>query len=159
MIIFGYMNFPSCGWEDCDDGGFSCVINSERLLEYKTYIFSRKEKDCKTYYISKNTINNIKKIISKNQKIIDRIPEDLDNGSCDGNLNEFVFYNKRISALNIEPVNANLIKVLNLKYYFEYRNNIRNENNVMKIFDKICGLLKQENIFLSLKSFSVGLSR
>ena len=39
------MNFPSCGCEDCDDGGFSCVINSEGLLEYKTYIFSKKEKD------------------------------------------------------------------------------------------------------------------
>lgn len=153
------MNFPSCGWEDYDDGGFSCVINSEGLLEYKTYIFSNKEKSCKTYYISKNTVNNIKKIILKNQKIIDRIPENLDNGSCDGNLNEFVFYNKRISALNIQHVNANLIKVLNFKYYVEYRNNIRNENNVMKIFDKICGLLKQENIFLGLNSFSVGLSR
>ena len=159
MIIFGYMNFPSCGCEDCDDGGFSCVINSEGLLEYKTYIFSKKEKDCRTYYISKNTVNHIEKIILKNQKIINRIPENLDNGSCDGNLNEFVFYNKRISALNIEPVNANLIKVLNFEYYAEYRNNIRHENNIMKIFDKICRLMKQENIFLGLNYFSVGLSR
>lgn len=159
MVIFGYINSPSCGWEDYDDGGFSCVINSEGILEYKTYIFSNKEKSCKTYYISKNTVNHIEKIILKNQKIIDRIPENLDNGSCDGELNEFVFYNKRISALNIEHINANLIMILNFKYYVEYRKNIKNENDVMKIFNKICELLKEEDIFLSLNSFSVGLSR
>ncbi len=157
MIIFGYMNFPSCGWEDIDDGGFSCVINSDGFLEYKTYIFPQKEKRCKTYYISESTINDIKEIISQNWKIIDNIPENLDNGSCDGELNNFVFNNKKISALNIEQVDANLVKVLNFKYYAEYRNNIRNENKVLEIFNKICKLLKQEKVFLSLSSFSVGL--
>lgn len=149
-ILFGYFCVPSCGWFGEDDGGFSIAIYEDSRLIHKTYIFDCIDKTETEYKISKNSIDAIKILIRKYQNDIDTFDENLDNGSCDGEGNFFIFNGKRIITWNIEYIDENELKIINPDHYEEYLPVVRQENKLLLLFFKIIEVLEKDGIELNL---------
>ena len=78
---------------------------------------------------------HISAFLKKNDKIIKRIDENLDNKSCDGEFNRFVFAGKEIQSLNIEEAGQ--------------------EKKVLNLFYSVAEELKGEGIMLSLREVKI----
>ena len=147
-ILFGYMNTPSYGCFGEDDGGFSIDIYPDGKLIYKTYIFDMIEKTKRELKLDFESIENIVTVLSTYEKDIATFDEHIDNGSCDGNGNFFIFNGKRIITWNIEYFDEDEIKKLNPKYYEEYLPMIKQQNLMIEIFARVSEILKKQGINL-----------
>lgn len=130
-ILFGYSCTPTYGLTGVDDGGFSIEVDENGKCTYKTYWFPNQGRTTETFDLPKITVEIIKTILKKNEKCIKRIDENLDNKSCDGEFNRFIFAGKEIQALNIE--------------------NAGQEKKVLQLFYSVAEELKEEGIVLSLQ--------
>jgi len=154
-IIFGYKTGPSCGFIYEDDGGFSVEVLSNGIIKYKTYLFDSKVKSKENYKINDQNLNKIKNILDTYSGEINAIPTNLDNGSCDGDINLFIFNNKEIIAWNIEYSDIKKVKKKNSDYYEQYHENIKYENIVIDIFNDIVKVLRRVGIKLDLNSIKL----
>ncbi|MGG7175706.1 hypothetical protein ACQPV1_20755 [Clostridium neonatale] len=154
-IIFGYKTGPSCGFFDKDDGGFSVEVLSNGIIEYKTYLFDNKVKSKENYKINDKNLNKIKNILDTYSDEINSIPTNLDNGSCDGDINLFIFNDKEIIAWNIKYSDIKKVQKKNPDYYEEYHKNIKYENIVIDVFNDIVKVLKIVGIKLDLNSIKL----
>lgn len=150
-IIFEYRLMPAeIDYEDYDYN-FSVTIYRKGYLIYRKYDMDDIEVKFKKYNLKKNTLRKIYDNIIESD--IKDIPEDLDNGSCDGSFNIFLFFDdKRISILNIvdeeyqpERLDKNYAKKFGQNYYYECK--------VMKLFNLIAQELSKEGYCLDLDSF------
>ena len=153
-ILFGYLFIPSYGCLEEDDGGFSITVYTDGRLVYKTYIFDRIEKTKNEYKISLNSIMAIKTIIEEYQEDINSFEKSIDNGSCDGYGNFFIFAGKEFITWNIEYNDENELKENYLEYYKEYLPVVRQQNKILLIFFKITKILKKEGINLKINMVS-----
>ena len=153
-ILFGYFNGPSCGFFGMDDGGFSVDVYENGKVIYKTYIFAQTVKTETEYKISKDAVAAIRSLMEDHQTDIDSFDENIDNGSCDGSGNFFIFNGKEIITWNIDHSDEDELKQNNLSYYNRYLSAIRQENKILLIFDKAVKILKSSGINLSLENVS-----
>ena len=109
-IMFGYMDTPSYGCFGEDDGGFSIAIYPDGRLVYKTYIFDEIEKTIREFKINSNSVERILEVLTTYEKEIYAFDDHIDNGSCDGDGNFFIFNGKRIITWNIEYSDEDEIK-------------------------------------------------
>lgn len=149
-VIFGYMIVPTCGWIGKDHGGFSIAVYPDGKLIYKTYIFDQIEKTKKEFELGSKIVERIVKVLALYELDIEKFDEYLNNGSCDGNGNYFIFNGKEISDRNIEYHDENKLKDSNPQYYKEYLPVIQQENLMVEIFSKIAKILKRQGISLTL---------
>lgn len=149
-ILFGYMQLPSYGEMAEDDGGFSIDVYEDGKVVYKTYIFDNIEKTMEVFYVSKEIISSIKKILEDNAQQIENLERNIDNGSCDGDMNEFIFKGKRVVVFNIEYSNEEFVKNQNINYYNKYLKEIRQQNFILDIFKRIQKVLNDGGIKLNL---------
>ena len=126
--IFAYTY--SGGWGYIDDLFiFSTRVFDSGILMYKDkYGLSR-------FKLSRDTINKIRKIIEDNYDSIKNIEPIIDNGSCDGNENEFIFLDKKIVDSNISDY-------------------LDSEKTILKVFRLITDTLKEDGFDLRLDGFS-----
>ena len=97
----------------------------------------------------------IQTIIQHFSDKLETIPNDLDNGSCDGAYELFRFGEKKINALNI--CRTTLSELQRIKpgecYYEEIRDNMFYENMVLDIYDDIATVINRDvpgiNMWLS----------
>lgn len=156
-ILFGYSCTPSCGAYEEDDGGFSIEIDYDGNVVYKTYLFDLIEKTKQAYHLSQETTDKIAQILNKNESIIEKLDNHLDNNSCDGDYNKFILSDKEITAWNISYTDIPLLTITNPKYCKEYFSNIKQENSVIKIFNSIAKELSSEGITLTLHNAVINL--
>lgn len=156
-ILFGYSCTPSCGIEEEDYGGFSFEIDYYGNIVYKTYLFDLIEKTKQTYLLSQETTDKIVQILNNNASIIEKLDNNLNNNSCDGNCNKFIFSDKVITAWNIVDMNILFLMITNPKYCKEYFNNIKQEKNIIKLFNSITKVLSSEHITLTLHNVVINL--
>ena len=88
------------------------------------------------YKLKEETINKISKIIEEDFDYIKTIEKLIDNGSIDGDYESFLFFEKEITDFNIS------------KY-------LEQERVILKVFNKICKILKEEGFILKLHSFDI----
>ncbi len=156
-LLFGYSYFPACGEIGDVDGGFSIEILNDRKVIYKTYMYNGKEKSISKYKVSKKTIESIEKIIALYQAEINAIEEHIDNGTCDGYGNKFVFREKEILTWNIEWHDETELKKKNPQYYNKYISIIQQENILLLIFARIRKVLIKQGIFLTIEKVKIGM--
>lgn len=147
-ISFGYMNSPSYGWFGEDDGGFSIAIYPDGKLVYKTYIFNEIEKTKKEFKIDSKSVESILKVLDTYEQDITAFDDHIDNGSCDGNENFFIFNGKRIITWNIKYSDEDEIKKLNPEYYEAYLPVIKQQNLIIEIFARVSEILETQGIDL-----------
>lgn len=152
-VLFGYSYTSAYGRRGGDYGEFSIEITSSGNLVYRKYRFGEIEIAKKNFYLSKEALNKIKAIILNYQSDIDSFETHLDNGSCDGNGNFFIFNEKEYITWNISYSDENKVKERNPKYYEKYLPVIRQENMMLIIFGKISEVLEREGFFLTLRRF------
>ena len=73
-------------------------------------------------------------IIAKHHDELEKIPEELDNGTLDGPMDRFQFGDKKIQAWCIQRID---LSECSPEYAEEYRENIMYENTVLDIYDEI----------------------
>ncbi len=154
-VIFEYKKSACCNFLGGNTDGFEISIKKEGAIIYREFDFDDNTLDIKEYQISKDSIEKIKEAIKINSEIF-RINDKLDNGSLDGNANQFLFANektiKKICALNIQDSIDDGNKIRN-EYLERYGENLRQERIVLKLFFEICNILKEEKLELDLYVF------
>lgn len=150
-LIFSYRlgNAACCQYGQYE--GFKVEIFYDGKIEYSEYavqnILLKKEQ----YTLKSDVIDKILDVI--NESKIESIPKNLDNGSCDGDSNEFLFYKNKteykITAWNIIDEKYNIEEENDDKY----KENNFYEWEVMGIFNKITTVLKTAGFKMSLFSF------
>ncbi|MCM1506114.1 MAG: hypothetical protein NC177_03115 [Ruminococcus flavefaciens] len=158
-ILFAYKTKSSMCYnvlDYCEYKGFLFTVYTDGTAEYSLYVMPDIPKITKTFIISTETLKAIVSIIEKYMDILLAVPLSLDNSILDGDYNEFTFYNKKIYASNINTYDIEEIKKSDYEYYKNYYINMVHENNVMKVFSKICGIIrKNNNIDMDLYKFEV----
>lgn len=155
-ILFGYFTGPSYGAGGIDDGGFSVSVYNDGKVIYKTYIFCRIVKTETEYKIPEDATAAIRSLMEDHQTDIDSFDKNIDNGSCDGSGNFFTFNGKEIITWNIDYNDEDKLKKNNPGYYKAYLSVIRQENQILSIFDKAAKILEKDEISLSLSAVSFG---
>lgn len=155
MLVFAYQTGPVSGWEG-DDGGFSVELYGNGNLRYCTYKLFDNIQLLQMFKLDRKTVYAVYDIIEKSREQLEKIPGRLDNGSSDGVMNEFCFLDcDRITAINIREEFIKGICLVNRSYYKEYKQNIKDENTVLKVFKEICKVLKTQSVDLTLESCEI----
>lgn len=157
--IFGYKYFASNNFLGGSSDGFEVLlfdcVDSFNLI-YRELDFDNNVLEIRKYLVSKECIDKVTDILNNTSQIF-AVPNNLNNGSCDGCGNEFYFSNgtleNNILAWNIDISDIS-DKDLPEDYLDEYSKNFRNEKLVLKVFKAITKELKKHNINLSLFKFS-----
>ena len=153
--IFEYKKNASSNFLGGNTGSFEVKILENGTIEYIEFDFKGNMIKFKSYCLSKEGVEKIKKCIKKNCKIFD-INSRLDNGSSDGYGNEFWFANKeknrKIIAWNIYN-SIDTGRKIKEEYLKEYGENLKQERIVIKTFFEICDILKEEKFELDLYKF------
>lgn len=155
MKIFSYRTEPVSGWEG-DDGGFSIELYGNGNLRYCVYRLFDNIQLMQMFKLDRNTVYAVYNIIERSREKLRKIPERLDNGSEDGVLNTFQFWKcERITAVNIQETFTKGIMLTDYAYYQEYKENMKHENFVMKVFKDICRILKGAEVNLTLETCEI----
>lgn len=151
-VLFGYWCVPSYGYFGKGDGGFSVKVYADGRIVHNTYIFSRIVKTETEYKISKDSVAAIETLMEEYQTDIDSFDEHLDNGSCDGMGNFFIFNGKQIITWNIDLgyADEDELKKNNPSYYEKYLPVVKQENGILLLFSKITKILKKNGVNLNL---------
>ena len=150
-IIFSYRlgNAACCQYGQYE--GFKVEIFYDGKIGYSEYAVQNILVKQEQFTLKPYVIDKILDVI--NESKIESIPKNLDNGSCDGDRNEFVFCkNKteyRITAWNI--IDEEYSK--ENRSEDKYKENNFYECEVMKIFNQIAVVLKTAGFKMSLFSF------
>lgn len=155
-ILFGYRlsNASCCTYGD--DDGFLFAVYEDGTAIYNKYIVPDTVKRSRNFRLSDMTVSEIRNIIDINKRKIMSFDKDIDNGSCDGDFNEFIFDGKKISTLNICD-DMEFIFLFNPADYIKHYHVIRQEKQIIRIFREICAVLRKnhairlklEDVFIS----------
>ena len=89
-----------------DPGGWAFSVYTDGTVERKAFLFG--EEDTPVYreesLTDPETVERIRRVLRRRKRIIDRMPEYLDNRSYDGYYDEFGFYGKKVWVLNLVPL-------------------------------------------------------
>ncbi len=149
-ILFGYSCVPSCGFYGEDDGGFSVAVYADGRLVHKTYIFYDIDKTTAEYKISDTSVSKIKKLMEKYQTDIDAFDEHLNNGSCDGSGNFFVFNGKQIITWNITCVGKGELWKIYRHDLNKHLSVEKQETGIIFLFVAVTKILKSDGVTLDL---------
>ncbi|MBS6604870.1 MAG: hypothetical protein KH313_03790 [Lachnospiraceae bacterium] len=150
MKIFSYQTSPVVGWEG-EYGGFSLELFGNGNLRYCTYKLFDDIQLMQMFKVDRDTVYGIYELIQETKEEIGEIPRNLDNGSHEGWINEFHFIGQeKIVARNIKTSLPKLTMFTKRSYYEKYRENMANENSVLRIFHEICRMLRTQGVRLSL---------
>ena len=138
MKIFSYQTSPVVGWEG-EYGGFSLELFGNGNLRYCTYKLFDDIQLMQMFKVDRDTVYGIYELIQETKEEIGEIPRNLDNGS-----------HEEIVARNIKTSLPKLTMFTKRSYYEKYRENMANENSVLRIFHEICRLLRTQGVRLSL---------
>lgn len=144
-IIFSFQVGPSCFHAD-EVTSRNFAVLSDSTIKYTARNGHEHIVEEKTSYICPLFLDNVERVLTNRWNIIMPIKEHLDNGDSDGMIYEFQFLNKKIWSLNISKVNLEKIKVRNLPYYQEYKENLENGNLVLDIFHEVLDVFETHNI-------------
>lgn len=103
------------------------------------------------FKLTRDETKMIYDILANEEETLTKIPNRLDNGSTDGDSNEFEFLGTgKVTAWNIKKTYRQAVWLANHKYYEQYKENMEHENAVIRIFERICQRLKKQGIEMSL---------
>lgn len=141
-IIFGYAEVGSAYFCEGDGNnycGWSFELGDEGMIEIKEFTYKGENILDEKVSVPLEVVEKIKKILFKNRNLIEKLPEHIENYSCDGSDNVFNFGGKEISCWNISWNNEKIFD----QYEAETVETSRQENCVLRIFKSVYRLLKK----------------
>lgn len=159
-ILFSYRLSNADCCIDGDDDGFLFSIYSDSTAIYNKYVVENTIVKSRKFKVSNRTVSEIRGIIDRNKRKILSFDKNIDNGSCDGNFNKFIFAGKKIITLNICE-DIEFIFLFNAADYIKHYRVIRQEKQIIRIFGEICAVLRKnhairlklENVFIPIWLF------
>lgn len=148
-IIFSYQTGPTYGAEGAD-GGFSVTLYGNGNLRYCTYKLMDQISSMQIFKLSKGQTKMVYDVVAPFADELKKIPAELDNGSVGGEFQDFVFLDWTIKTCNIQKRHSQMFRQHKLSYYKKYKENIKYEDMILKVFQKICKRFKKQEILLTL---------
>ena len=141
-IIFGYAEVGTGYF--CDAGGnnycgWNFELDNEGTIEIKEFTYNGDDIFDEKISVPMEVVEKIKKILFKNRNLIEKLPEHIENFSCDGSEHIFNFGDKKVSCWNISWHNEKIFD----QYDAETIEVCRQENSVLRIFKSVYRLLKK----------------
>lgn len=141
-IIFGYQELGS--YYFCEEGGNNYCgwyfeLDSDGTVEIKKFTYNGEEILSEKIFVPLIVVEKIKKILLKNHELIEELPENIFNFSCDGSEHTFNFGEKKISCWNISWHTEKFFD----EYDADLLKSVRQENCVLRIFKSIYKLLRE----------------
>jgi len=153
--LFQYTKNASYGKMGDNLGDFSLKILNNGQIIYSTYLFRKEEPvSIRTYTLDSKTLSLLKQTIDSKIDIINSMPNSIDTGVMDGDMQTFKFYDKKISATSINYIDIEKLKKDNFDYYSRIKDTITYNNNLLTIFDEIIKILKKGHFNLTLYKFN-----
>lgn len=147
--VFSYHTSPNYGIEG-DDGGFSIQLYGNGNLRYCTYRLFDQMNSLEMFKLTREQVEQIFYIIQENQKRLAEVPSCLDNGREHKHSNELEFIgHDKIWAWDMKKTFLPVEMLKKPSYYREYKENMKWENTVRDVFDKICACMKNFGIELT----------
>lgn len=141
-IILGY-RISGCWGYELDPGGWSFVSYRKGTVRFKTYLLNGKVTSSSQIKLPVSVMDEIYQVLQQKWNIIERLPAETNNHSCDGSYHSFNFLGKKISSLNISRYPEEKIKEAESQGLMdaEYAKTMRNENTVLDIFEMVVPIL------------------
>lgn len=153
--LFQYTKNASYGKIGDNLGDFSLKILSNGQIIYSTYLFRKEEPvSIKTYTLDSKILSLLKQTIDSKMDSINLMPNSIDTGVMDGDMQTFRFYGKKISATSINYIDIEKLKQENFDYYSRIKDTIIYNNSLLTIFDEITKILKKGHFNLTLYKFN-----
>lgn len=147
-VLFSYDTFPAFGTPD-DDRGYKLIIFRDgKLLVLVREAFQQMHQYEKN--LPEKRMHQLQEIMNKYQWFIKKMPEHIDNHSCDGVGNFFVFDGRRVTDWNIEDYEGQVSED-----NMNYENVAMLETVVINIFRKIAKVLQEEGIVMRLEEIII----
>lgn len=140
-IVFGYKDVGSAYFCEGDGNnycGWHFKLDDEGTIEIKEFTYNGYDILSEKISVPLEVVEKIKKILLKNQNLIEKLPEYIENYSCDGSDHVFNFGDKEISCWNISWHNEKIFD----QYEAETVETFKQENCVLRIFKSVYKLLK-----------------
>lgn len=141
-IVFGYEEVGSAYFCEGDGNnycGWNFKIDDEGTIEIKEFTYKGDYILQEKISVPLEVVEKIKKILLKNHDLIEKLPEHIENYSCDGSEHIFNFGDKEISCWNISWNNEKNFD----QYEAETVEIFKQENGVLRIFKSVYRLLKK----------------
>ncbi|MCR5566714.1 MAG: NUDIX domain-containing protein [Clostridiales bacterium] len=150
LLLFEYGSFGAWGCVG-EYGGDKIRVYESGKIEYSTHLMGYEETplEIRTYHAAPAMLHEIEDVIASHEDDLKGIPSELNNGSCDGSMQQFVFGQKKIFALNISRTDPAEIKARNPGYYEGHIANMLHENLVMDIFEEIAAVFNRYHTGIS----------
>lgn len=150
-IVFSYQMSPAVGIRG-ERGGFSVTLYGNGNLRCCDYLFGEEMDTMHIFKLTKEETKAIYDCIESSKERLRKLPNELNNGSTGGDLNEFVFLDyAKVKAYNIQPKTAQMMKQKSFSYCRQYWKNMKCEDMILKTFREICQVLRRHKIKLTLK--------
>lgn len=151
-LVFAYQTSPNYGIEG-DDGGFSIELYGNGNLRYCTYKLFDEINSLEMFKLTREQVHQIFTVIQDCRTKLEGIPVYADDGKEHRNSNEFEFLGHgRIWTWDIHKTFLPMEIIKNRTYYREYKDNMKWENIVWDVFERICSHLKKCGILLTTDS-------
>lgn len=144
-IIFGYEEVGSayfCEGNGDNYCGWSFELDDEGTIEIKEFTYNGDYILSEKISVPLEVVEKIKKILLKNRDLIEKLPERIENHSCDGSDNVFNFGDKEISCWNISWHNEKIFDQYEEEKVEIFKQE-KQENSVLRIFKSVYRLLKK----------------
>lgn len=136
-LLFQFKSTPSYGFFGMSGGSSISVYSNGKVIERKYVMGNNKAIEERTMACVPELAEIIECLMISNKGALDKIPENLNNGSLDGSHDCFKFGDKSISSWNISRCDEEEVKEKNPSYYLNYRDNMEYENLVIEIYNEI----------------------
>lgn len=150
-VLWGYESFSSYGGIG-DFGGHEVIVFESGKVVYNTYAMGYEHAPIthSLYQANEAMIREIKETIAKHTDELNAIPEYLENHSCDGSRDSFIFGNKWIEGYNIKYISPEKLKELYLDHYIDLKECMQ-ENKVLEIFGEVASIFNQHHVGITFK--------
>ena len=140
-LLFQFRSTPSYGFFGMSGGSSISVYSNGKVIERKYVMGNNKAIEERTVACVSELAEIIECLIISNKDVLDKIPENLNNGTLDGSHDCLKFGDKGISAWSIHLCDIEEVKERNPSYYLHYKDNMEYENMVVSIYNEIANTI------------------
>lgn len=134
------------------DFSFKVLVNGQIIYNYHSFLGSGSE-SVKTYMLDSKTLLLLKNEIDCKMRIINLMPDHLNAYIKSENEQIFKFYDKEITASDIKLNDIEKSKNKHFNYFSKIKS-IITYNKLLRIFNKITKILRNEPFVLTLQEFT-----
>ncbi|MDY6349270.1 MAG: hypothetical protein SPL62_02085 [Selenomonas sp.] len=142
IVVLGYRSAGCFGWAEAP-GGWSFALYQKGTVRFKTYLMNGTVTSSNKAFVPSSVVDKIYHELQSKSDIIEKLPSDTNNRSCDGSYDIFTFLGKKITSLNISRYPEETIQEAETgdPIGAELAASLRSENAILDLFESVAPIL------------------